>query len=984
MESRKARELISIENVIQSEPVVVKRDERPKHMGTFPYPYMNGRLHLGHFYTIIRIEFRTRYMELKGYNSFFPFSFHITGMPIVASAKKLKKELDEGTAYIDIKSVGNILKSGGVPDEEIPNFIDPIYWPTYFVPLAKEDLRKLGVMVDFDRSFVTTDLNPYYDSFIKWQFNTLNKKGHLKFGKKYVIYSVEDKQPCADHDRSKGEGISPKEYTLVTMKINNYFSDDTYLLCATLRPETMYGLTNVWIKPDFEYDICKVNGVRFIARSETFRNMKYQDNEIEFISKISGEELLGRKVNATYGDSIPILPMSGIKTTMGTGIVASVPADAPLDAVYYLDFINKEAKTEELEKIRNEMKEKDVPPVMEIDGNISVAFDTVMKEKLTPRNSKRIVELTADLYKKAHHMGKMVVGDRIKGTKASEYYKEKLISDGKAFKYAEPDGEVISRSGDKCIVSLTDQWFIKYGNEKVKERVRKHLETMKFQDESIKEQFKGVVEWLNEWPCTRTVGLGTKFLDTEFVIDSLSDSTIYMAFYTISHLVGKLPMENIDDNLWEFVFKNGEFPEKLNDQKDIIEEMKTEFNYWYPVDLRVSGKDLVGNHLVMSLFNHAMIWEDDFSKYPRRYLINGHALLNGEKMSKSTGNFMTIRQALDKFGSDATRLAMASSSLNTIGDSSFEIASCDASVLTLYTEMQIIKSIVDYEFREDHSNVWDKYTINKVRQCVVKTLNAFENEHYNSTVKDGFYAIINVRKLYQKVLSEKQIPSFSKYVIETIYSSFLTCIYPLCPHFSQSMEKFFKEKGFNVNISIPKDEDLVYDSILLIRIERILHSFHKICADYDNTKKKILKRGKEFVEPIINITICKKSHPRLIEYIESMKEKFSGKLEKMQNSKDKRKIMGKELMKYIKSKKETKPALKGFLSVFNEIITEFGEEYIDNLIEDKEIVKLTTEMLTTMLWKTKPKLKDVNIKIIEQSDNVFGCYCLSPYIELIF
>jgi leucyl-tRNA synthetase len=53
--------------------------------------------------------------------------------------------------------------------------------------------------------------------------------------------------------------------------------------------------------------------------------------------------------------------------------------------------------------------------------------------------------------------------------------------------------------------------------------------------------------------------------------------------------------------------------------------MKDEFNYWYPVDLRVSGKDLLGNHLVMSLFNHAMIWEDDTSKYPQRYLINGHA-----------------------------------------------------------------------------------------------------------------------------------------------------------------------------------------------------------------------------------------------------------------------------------------------------------------------------------------------------------------------
>lgn len=36
--------------------------------------------------------------------------------------------------------------------------------------------------------------------------------------------------------------------------------------------------------------------------------------------------------------------------------------------------------------------------------------------------------------------------------------------------------------------------------------------------------------------------------------------------------------------------------------------MRNEFEYWYPMDLRVSGKDLIPNHLTMSLYNHAAIW----------------------------------------------------------------------------------------------------------------------------------------------------------------------------------------------------------------------------------------------------------------------------------------------------------------------------------------------------------------------------------------
>ena len=52
------------------------------YLATFPYPYMNGRLHLGHAFTITKAEFAARYQRLKGKRVLFPFSFHCTGMPI--------------------------------------------------------------------------------------------------------------------------------------------------------------------------------------------------------------------------------------------------------------------------------------------------------------------------------------------------------------------------------------------------------------------------------------------------------------------------------------------------------------------------------------------------------------------------------------------------------------------------------------------------------------------------------------------------------------------------------------------------------------------------------------------------------------------------------------------------------------------------------------------------------------------------------------
>lgn len=44
--------------------------------------------------------------------------------------------------------------------------------------------------------------------------------------------------------------------------------------------------------------------------------------------------------------------------------------------------------------------------------------------------------------------------------------------------------------------------------------------------------------WLKWWACSRSFGLGTRMpWDEQYLIESLSDSTIYMAYYTVAHLL---------------------------------------------------------------------------------------------------------------------------------------------------------------------------------------------------------------------------------------------------------------------------------------------------------------------------------------------------------------------------------------------------------------------------------------------------------------
>lgn len=90
VQERWAREKIYEEDA----PNIPRKTNEEKFLCTFPFPYMNGRLHLGHTFSLSKCEFAARYQRLKGKRVLFPFGFHCTGMPIKACADKLKREME--------------------------------------------------------------------------------------------------------------------------------------------------------------------------------------------------------------------------------------------------------------------------------------------------------------------------------------------------------------------------------------------------------------------------------------------------------------------------------------------------------------------------------------------------------------------------------------------------------------------------------------------------------------------------------------------------------------------------------------------------------------------------------------------------------------------------------------------------------------------------------------------------------------------------
>jgi leucyl-tRNA synthetase len=96
--------------------------------------------------------------------------------------------------------------------------------------------------------------------------------------------------------------------------------------------------------------------------------------------------------------------------------------------------------------------------------------------------------------------------------------------------------------------------------------------------------------------------------------------------------------EQMTPDVWNYIFyKDSKFPVSTDIPKASLDLMKREFEYWYPVDLRCSGKDLIQNHLTFFIYNHCALWPDDESKWPLGIRANGHMLLNSSKVCRWHG-----------------------------------------------------------------------------------------------------------------------------------------------------------------------------------------------------------------------------------------------------------------------------------------------------------------------------------------------------------
>ena len=641
-----------------------KINESEPHPGTkkffliFAYPGVTGYLHTGHMRGYTYSDAIVRYKKMTGHEVLFPVGTHATGNGAIAFARKVER-LDPVTV--------EILSSNGVTEEKLKTLSDPAEVIKFFNEIYVNDYwKRFGFLSDWRR--FTCTIWPDYSKFIEWQMKKLKAEG-LLIQKPYYAPACIEHGPVAidasETDISKGGNAETLEYTLLKFD----FEDGRKLVAATLRPETVFGLTNFWLNPEVEYLDVEVNDEIWVMSRPAAEKLKFQKDKVVVKGSANGSSLMGKRCKAPFtGKMIPIFPSTLCDPNVGSGLVMSVPSDAPVDWIGLVE-LKRDRAIRERYSITDSMVDEASPiPIIDTPGwGPLPAVEITKKMGIDSLADPKLDEATKEIYKSGFHRGVMndSCGEysRMPVEKAKDAMREEMLSGGQADLFYDLSEEVLCRCGNKVIVKkIPDQWFIDYANPGLTERSKEHALTMKILPPEYHDNIQGVLEWFRERACVRMGNwLGTKFpFDQRWIIEAIADSTLYPAYYVVSRFAndGSIKAEGMNEEFFDYVMLGkGESPEVSKSTgfpESTLNRIRQEFEYWYPLDVNLGGKEHMTVHFPVFLMNHVAVLRPQH--WPKGILVNWYIISSGGKISKSKGGAQAIPDAAARFGVDAMRL----------------------------------------------------------------------------------------------------------------------------------------------------------------------------------------------------------------------------------------------------------------------------------------------------------------------------------------
>ena len=162
------------------------------------------------------------------------------------------------------------------------------------------------------------------------------------------------------------------------------------------------------------------------------------------------------------------------------------------------------------------------------------------------------------------------------------------------------------------------------------------------------------------------------------------------------------------------------------------------------IDIHGGGQELILPHHENEIAQaEAYTGKKPFAKY---WLHTGYLTINGEKMSKSLGNFISIKDALKKYEADAIRLFILSSYYRSQIDYNEDaMQQAQSSVMKIRETLDVLHELLE-EAEEDGEAA--KAEINRIEEAKKKFISAMEDDFNTPRALAEIHALIRSANAY--------------------------------------------------------------------------------------------------------------------------------------------------------------------------------------------------------------------------------------------
>ncbi|MFX0043747.1 MAG: class I tRNA ligase family protein, partial [Candidatus Hodarchaeota archaeon] len=419
----------------------------------------------------------------------------------------------------------------------------------------------------------------------------------------------------------------------------------------------------------------------------------------------------------------------------------------------------------------------------------------------------------------------------------------------------------------------------------------------------------------------------------EWIIESLSDSTIYMSFYTISHLLKKhnISPDQLSPEFFDFVFlEEGQLSNvsnKTNIESELLKQMQDEFIYWYPVDHRHTAIMHISNHLSFYIFHHVAIFPE--KHWPKIVSLIEPIIIEGQKMGKSKGNVIQLGSIQSNYSADLFRFYISHSADFGINMDWREkqIQIVKNHINRFYTfVVENIEKIRDIDAKiENIQSKYSKVILSKCLRILIEAGKGLEELNQRKYLQLSFYEVFNLLQDYTRYCEDS---NDIKIIFKIIFPDWIQILSLTMPHLCEELWQLMGNQEF-ISKTIWGDfhRDLISDNL-----EEEYDYIATIVDDISNIRK--IVKSKDSNE--IYLYTAPKWKNDILDIVISKKGNFNEIL--VECKKDKELMKNKDLISYIKNQIKNRIWEKGRLDFDENKILKDYKNHIEKRINNPIII----------------------------------------------